>query len=54
MQVWTRSGRLPQDVEALAGGFTDAALACHIGEDAAQEHTLNGLADLWRYQGFKL
>ncbi|EIE21401.1 hypothetical protein COCSUDRAFT_56621 [Coccomyxa subellipsoidea C-169] len=48
-QLWCgEGGRLPADVEALAGGFTDAENPCLL-EDSA-----DGLARVWRYQGFRL
>ncbi|CAL8469685.1 g9226 [Coccomyxa elongata] len=47
-QLWCGDGTLPADVEALAGGFTDAENPCQL-EEAAE-----GVARLWRYQGFRL
>ena len=48
LQMWCGDGTLPADVEALAGGFTDAENPCQL-EEAAE-----GVARLWRYQGFRL
>lgn len=48
LQIWCGDGTLPADVEALAGGFTDAENPCQL-EEAAE-----GVARLWRYQGFRL
>ncbi|CAL5229772.1 g13159 [Coccomyxa viridis] len=48
-QLWAKPGPLPQEVQSLAGGFTDAPNACIIEQDAPK-----GLATWWRYQGFKL
>jgi len=48
-QLWAKPGPLPQEVQSLAGGFTDAPNACIIEQDAP-----TGMASWWRYQGFKL
>ena len=53
-QVWTRPGRLPKEVEALAGGFTDAATACPVDGEGGQGQAARGLSSWWRYQGFRL
>ncbi|KAK9907942.1 hypothetical protein WJX75_000314 [Coccomyxa subellipsoidea] len=47
-QLWCGDGALPTDVEALAGGFTDAENPCLLEEPA------EGIASLWRYQGFRV
>ena len=49
VQLWAKPGPLPQEVQSLAGGFTDAPNACIIEQDAP-----TGMASWWRYQGFKL
>ena len=53
-QVWARPGRLPREVEALAGGFTDAATTCPVDGEAEQGQAGGGIASWWRYQGFRL
>lgn len=49
-QLWAKPGPLPQEVQSLAGGFTDAPNACAV----QQEDTSKGIVSWWRYQGFKL
>lgn len=49
VQLWAKPGQLPQEIQSLAGGFTDAPNACVVEQDAPK-----GIASWWRYQGFKL
>ena len=49
LQLWAKPGPLPQEVQSLAGGFTDAPNACGIEQEEPK-----GFASWWRYQGFKL